>query len=505
MASYKGTALRPWGKINNLLIDLKDKLRLEMCAHVRGSFVSMAMDSGTIHGRTTSAICILHDGQAFTWNVVEMVDGCTASAYNALLGTVVSELKQMHVTVVHIVSGAGSAIKKAVREFTKAGNMIGSLSTAHALQLVMEQVLTLGKKDDILEIASRCPTFRAPVPTRWWSSLNEVQQVIKCSNWNDYTQKGILQEWDKRFEMYQVVGRLLERNDCTIGAALRLWLALTAKAEEGHKVHLNDRLIRVMSAHLLCGVLSPAVKWGTISTSIKKRLHETCVPLVLSLSSDMPSVTHSSIWSEFNSWFLDSCLLDERAMVRSAQGKSAFAGFWGNFVVVDKVPHLAHAAQKVAVACASEAACERLFSSTSFIHSDLRARLRQDLVEAESAIRCRVKSTIDISKVETGETGDNTGCPFFSLLFNDCMSSSEVEQIESLYDAGDMCAHMALTNRPFCVRHNGTTYYNARVVRYGNNQLKEIKCTESQSSNSRQVSLVVASIYGDFTVASYQE
>ena len=157
-----------------------------------------------------------------------------------------------------------------------------------------------------------------------------------------------MQQWIKQFEIYQAAGRLIERDDCNLASALRLRLALEAKAGESHKVYLDDRFMRFLSsAHLLCGALSPVVKWNSVTTVVKKRLRDVCVPVITSLCSEKDNAIHHHIWDKFNGWVSGNWLQEEHDAVRTVRGKSAFATFWEDLVVSDQFPILSLSARKL--------------------------------------------------------------------------------------------------------------------------------------------------------------
>ena len=177
---------------------------------------------------------------------------------------------------------------------------------------------------------------------------------------------------------------------------------------------------------------------------------------------------------EVNKWCCGDHQNDEVETICLYNDKSPFQSFWSDLVTRHTFPLLSHVARKLSVAVTSEAACERIFSSVGFVHSDLRSRLKPELVEAETAIRCRVKQPVDVTNCDVSNSStiseeqpasiDN--CRFEDFISHDMLSTNELLLVESLFDAGDLCGRIQNKTNRYRVVHRNTRYFGKQKNHY---------------------------------------
>ena len=69
--------------------------------------------------------------------------------------------------------------------------------------------------------------------------------------------------------------------------------------------------------------------------------------------------------------------------------------FWTDLSISDQYPNLSRVALRLSKMICSEASCKRIFSLQKMVHTQLRACLSPDQVEAEVKIRARVKQSAE--------------------------------------------------------------------------------------------------------------
>ena len=104
-----------------------------------------------------------------------------------------------------------------------------------------------------------------------------MERALSDPAWESFSTKAKMYVWIEKLLVYRVVtvsrsvsrsslllvGKLIERDDCTVSSALRMWIRLSDEAPRPLCMVLMDRLMPTLSpVHLLVALLSPRVNWS---------------------------------------------------------------------------------------------------------------------------------------------------------------------------------------------------------------------------------------------------
>ena len=141
---------------------------------------------------------------------------------------------------------------------------------------------------------------------------------------------------------------------------------------------------------------------------------------------DVKNNVKATFKNEISEWFRsrDQHLEADAKLIESHCMKT----FWTDLSISDQYPNLSRVALSLSKMICSEASCERIFSLQKMVHTQLRACLSPDQVEAEVKIRARVKQSaehvrnVDEAANEKQRALDNAA---LALLETDLSARSE--------------------------------------------------------------------------------
>eukprot|EP00760_Papus_ankaliazontas_P030354 PhM_4_TR478/c1_g1_i2/m.27590 len=387
-------------KLRRMFLDGAKRHRSSVASRLRGA-VSLAVDSGTHHGLKTTACVLVNGGEAIAWSCPEQTQA-SEQGYVDLLKEELDALKESAVNVKHVVSDNAAAIKNAARSLCCDRGMYFTACACHTLQLAVNFYMKQTNFASATEEFHNLEVWK-PCQTRWWSSIDCLQRVAN----DDGRPLDIRAKADRILKQYKttrLVGRSLERDDCSIIQAVNLWMRLMEDVSRDFALVLRDRLFRMLEpVHVfLACVANPAVDWvGTRQMSFLKEIAVTFLRHLLKGDSRFEA---------------DRIEDDVNVMLRgeySAQMKESLPKFksmrrfWGDADMFERVPAVAQGATLCCDAVASEASCERFFSGLKYIYTDLRTNLSHEQMQAEAVMRGRSK------KSEKRERSDETDESFF--------------------------------------------------------------------------------------------
>ena len=187
--------------------------------------------------------------------------------------------------------------------------------------------------------------------------------------------------------------------------------------------------------------------------------------------------------------------------------------FWSDLSIKSKFLHLSWAALKLTSFVASEASCERLFSSVGFIYDDLRARMSPEMVAAETSIRCSLRSSVEkqnllpqaieveldpvaeVAHVVTGDgisalkaQGQRIAHKYSSLMKQDSVNTSEMDFLWSLYRCKSVFTMISADPKNYRIWVGGQWFYPQGTVKYGGvAKVYQILCEQGYSLTLVQI------------------
>ena len=160
---------------------------IEVAAHLRHTILhaqcnriaSLAADSGTTNAISCTAMVIrtCDAGGSFTMCPVDTAQHTlkTQEAYTQLLTDRIATLQAAGIRVSSVVTDNAASLVAGVHALAMPG-LVYVRCVAHCIQLVLECILRSTEAQDATALVASCKSWRAPVHTRWWSTLASVDR-----------------------------------------------------------------------------------------------------------------------------------------------------------------------------------------------------------------------------------------------------------------------------------------------------------------------------------------
>jgi hypothetical protein len=131
------------------------------------------------------------------------MEGGDAPAYGEVIGKLEDDLRTYHVHLVHVVSDGAAAIKKGLLEAARARGIMCTVCAVHALQLCMKAIMKLENVQELCEAAKESRAWNTPCATRWWSTFDSLDNVLKDREWENLRPKLRIEEKMGRLRDYR--------------------------------------------------------------------------------------------------------------------------------------------------------------------------------------------------------------------------------------------------------------------------------------------------------------
>lgn len=375
------TIVGMWSDMEKANVDASANTYCTVCADL-GTTQSMHTLAMTVVSRTDK---ITHVFAAGCTAVVES----KAATLHPLIDRLVARLRAARAIVTCIVTDNGRNVAAAARMNLTTEEVRCFI---HSSQLYINDTVMKSSVVALAdaELKKESKTRYLACPTRWWSLLACLERLLRDLYRAQASAAliGKIKAAVDLLQQYRVLGRIMERDDCSILGGMELFFQMGSLAGGNQKEFRKRVCLMLTNTLVAAAALQPGALSGVTGIQLA-----TIKNVVVSVAQHMiPGSEKNAIFNEITS------------VITGQFTPESGVAFWDDTSIRCSLPILGNVMQLLKYSCCSEASTERYFSRQGLVHTALRASMSEDLVMASAGLKCRNKRTREDLEREVRES-----------------------------------------------------------------------------------------------------